>query len=205
MLIRKIDDNNQEQAYSLVMKTFLQYEAPDYSAEGVETFRKSVIDNEAYQKELVLYGAYDDNHLLGIIATRSNGNHIALFFVDGMYQKQGIGKKLFQAVVNNSSADKITVNSSPYAVEVYHHLGFVDTAKEQVTDGMRYTPMIYRKRNHATAKTVSIVAAAALLISAVNMIISSCSNFSIILFCCMIAIFCSSLSFHSAEKEKRGK
>lgn len=145
MLVRKIESNEQEHALKLVMKTFLQYEAPDYSAEGVETFRKSVIENDAYRNELILYGAYDDSNLLGVIATRSNGNHIALFFVDGMYHKQGIGRSLFQTVVENSSADEITVNSSPYAIEVYHHLGFTDTAREQVTDGMGYTPMVYKK------------------------------------------------------------
>ena len=39
----------------------------------------------------------------------------------------------------------ITVNSSPYAVPVYHKLGFVDTDVEQISDGMRYTPMKYER------------------------------------------------------------
>ena len=38
-----------------------------------------------------------------------------------------------------------TVNSSPYAVEVYRHLGFVATDAEQCTDGLRYTPMRFEK------------------------------------------------------------
>lgn len=37
----------------------------------------------------------------------------------------------------------ITVNASPYAIEAYHHLGFVDTAKEQTVNGIRFTPMSY--------------------------------------------------------------
>ena len=36
---------------------------------------------------------------------------------------------------------KTLENSSPYAVPVYHKLGFVDTDTEQLSDGMRYTPM----------------------------------------------------------------
>lgn len=52
---------------------------------------------------------------------------------------------LFQKVLENCTANEITVNSSPYAAEIYHHLGFVDNAKEQITDGMRYIPMIYKK------------------------------------------------------------
>ena len=34
-----------------------------------------------------------------------------------------------------------TVHSSPYAVEVYRHLGFVATDAEQTVSGLRFTPM----------------------------------------------------------------
>lgn len=37
------------------------------------------------------------------------------------------------------------MHSSPYAVPVYHKLGFVDTGTEQVSDGIRYTPMKYTR------------------------------------------------------------
>lgn len=144
--ITKIGTDNREEALNLVWKTFRQYEAPDYSAEGLETFHRSVIGNEDYLNSIQLYGAYDGDTLLGVIATRNGGNHIALFFVDGAHHRQGIGRALFQTVVENSASNEITVNSSPYAVEVYHRLGFADTAPEQTTDGMRYTPMAYRKR-----------------------------------------------------------
>lgn len=40
---------------------------------------------------LELFGAYKNKLLIGIIATRNEGNHIALFFVKGEYHKQGIG------------------------------------------------------------------------------------------------------------------
>ena len=35
----------------------------------------------------------------------------------------------------------MTVNSSPYAVPVYHKLGFKDTGSEQMVNGLRFTPM----------------------------------------------------------------
>jgi len=92
-----------------------------------------------------MYGAYDSETLLGVIATRNKGNHIALFFVDGKHHRQGIGKTLFQIVLENSTAKEITVNSSPYAVEVYHRLGFVDIAPEETTNEIRYIPMVYSK------------------------------------------------------------
>lgn len=59
--------------------------------------------------------------------------------------KQGIGRKLFEAVIQNSTRDAITVNSSPYAIEVYKHLGFSVMQEEQITDGIRYTSMLFTK------------------------------------------------------------
>lgn len=140
-----IETHERAKALELVWQTFIQYEAPDYSKEGVETFRNSVIKNDDYLNNIVLYGAYEGDSILGVIATRNQGNHIALFFVDGKHHRQGIGKRLFHAILENSISNKITVNSSPYAVEIYHHLGFVDTSPEQITHGMRYTPMSYTK------------------------------------------------------------
>ena len=38
-----------------------------------------------------------------------------------------------------------TVHSSPYAVEVYRHLGFAATGPEQTVNGLRFTPMEYKR------------------------------------------------------------
>jgi hypothetical protein len=40
----------------------------------------------------------------------------------------------------------VIINSSPYALEAHHHLGFTDTDTEQLTDDMRYITMRYTKR-----------------------------------------------------------
>ena len=144
MVIKKLAQSDMDDALKLVLNVFMMYEAPDYIDEGINTFR-SCIGNQDYIDSLTLYGAFDNNKVIGVIATRNEGNHIALFFVDGKYHRQGIGKRLFNIVIENSTSIKITVNSSPYAIEAYHHLGFIDTNIEQLTDGMRYTPMIYTK------------------------------------------------------------
>lgn len=68
-----------------------------------------------------------NNSLVGVIATRINGNHIALFFVKGKYHRQGIGRRLLDRVVENCTSNIITVNSSPCAVKIYRHLGFAET------------------------------------------------------------------------------
>lgn len=145
MQIKRLALAQRDAALKLVLTTFMQYEAPDYSQKGIAAFRSCVVYNEDFLSRLVLYGAYEKSHLRGVIATRNHGNHIALFFVDGRYHRQGIGKNLFHAVLENASSNEITVNSSPYAVEIYHRLGFAATGAEQETDGLRYTPMKYVK------------------------------------------------------------
>lgn len=94
---------------------------------------------------LTIYGAYIKDLLVGVIATRNEGNHIALFFVDGAYHRQGIGRKLFEVVLENSTSNKLTVNASPYAKDVYHRLGFEAADAEQTITGIRFIPMIYTK------------------------------------------------------------
>ena len=142
-IIRGIKQGEIERALCLVWKVFQEYEAPDYTKEGIEEFYKNIHD-ENYLSKLCWYGAFIQEELVGIIATRSEGTHIALFFVDGKYHRQGIGKRLFQTAQKKCYADKMTVNSSPYAIEVYHKLGFMDTNAEQTVNGLRFTPMEHK-------------------------------------------------------------
>lgn len=134
--IKEINGKTIEEALLLVWKVFNEYEAPDYPKEGTEEFYKSIHDAD-YLSQLRVYGAFDHEKLVGVIATRSEGTHIALFFVDGRYHRRGIGKQLFQTV----SRHNMTVNSSPYAIPIYHKLGFHDLDKEQIVNGLRFTPM----------------------------------------------------------------
>lgn len=143
-VIRKIKQEEIERTLCLVWEIFQEYESPDYTKEGVQEFYKSIHD-ENYLSKLDWYGAFIGEELVGTIATRNKGAHIALFFVDGKYHRQGIGRNLFQTVKSKCCSDKMTVNSSPYAVKVYHKLGFVDTNEEQVVNGLRFTPMEYKK------------------------------------------------------------
>lgn len=115
-----------------------------HSQQGIDSFYK-FISNQEIIDSLEFFGAFDNNTLRGVIATNDNRKHICCFFVSAAYQKQGIGKQLWEYLKENSSNDEFTVNSSPFAVPVYHKLGFVDTNTEQLTDGIRYTPMKYMR------------------------------------------------------------
>ena len=139
MKIRKISKEEIKDALDLVWKVFLEYEAPDYTEEGIEEFKRS-IDDTNWVNARKFYGAFSENKLLGIIATKDI-SHIALFFVDGKCHNQGIGRKLYNKVELLNNKGYFTVNSSPYAHEIYKHLGFIDTDTEQCFKGLRFYPM----------------------------------------------------------------
>ena len=144
MHIEEIDRNKRAQALKLVLDVFMQYEAPDYAAEGIDTF-VNFLHDESQIDALEMLGAYDGEKIVGVIATRGNGSHISLLFVDGALHRQGIGRRLFAEVLRRSPAQSISVNSSPFAVEAYRRLGFTPTGSEQVRDGIRFTPMLYHR------------------------------------------------------------
>lgn len=142
MEIRKITKEGLPEALDLVWNVFLGFEAPEYSQEGVDEFKR-YIDQQAEELTLEVYGAFFPGELIGVIATRNEGSHISWFFVKKKHHGQGIGRKLFEHIVPLCDSAFLTVNSSPYAVKIYRKLGFSDTAEEQVTNGIRYTPMQY--------------------------------------------------------------
>lgn len=139
MEIRKIIKEEMKDALDLVWKVFLEFEAPDYTEDGIKEFKRSIDDNN-WVNAREFYGAFENGKIYGVIATKDK-THIALFFVDGKYHKQGIGRKLYNKVESLNYNDFFTVNSSPYAHDVYKHLGFKDTDTEQCINGLRFYPM----------------------------------------------------------------
>ena len=146
MEIRELKKEEYALALKLSLDVFSQFEAPDYSQEGANEFKAALSDTE-FVKTLRIYGAFDGGALVGTLATRKGGEHISLFFVDGAYHRRGIGRALFTLAAADNASGKLTVHSSPYAVEVYHRLGFRDTAPERTENGIRYTPMECMVRN----------------------------------------------------------
>ncbi len=142
MVVQQLSDDKIAEAINLSWDCFLEFIAPDYNNEGVESFKKFINDKKQINS-LNFLAAIENNELQGILAANFNTNNICLFFVKNIYHKRGIGKALFNYFLLNTNASRITVNSSPYAVGFYHKLGFKNIADEQICDGIRFTPMEY--------------------------------------------------------------
>ena len=139
--VRRLDEQEIRDACRLMWAVFLQFEAPEYPQEGIESFRASLEDRERL-RSMAFYGAFDGDRLVGTLCMREP-QHIGGFFVDARYQRRGIGRRLFDAMRRDYAIQKFTVHASPCAVEVYRHLGFTPTGGEQTVNGLRFTPMRY--------------------------------------------------------------
>ena len=147
--IRKLEPEALEEALALVWEVFAEFEAPEYTQEGIEEFWR-FIDLEYMlmqvgEGNMTFWGAFEDDYLVGVIAFRGL-THISLLFVDGEYHRRGIGTALLKtAVSDNKKLDPefntITVNSSPYAVPFYTALGFKPTDEMLEEDGIKFMPM----------------------------------------------------------------
>src|SRR5574344_2756215 len=94
MEYKKLAESEKPVALALAMRVFMQYEAPEYSAEGIRSFHDS-LNNAEYTGQLCIYGVWSSDGLCGVLATRNGGSHIALFFVEANCHRQGIGWQLF--------------------------------------------------------------------------------------------------------------
>ena len=188
-MIRSLNAEDVIPAMDLVRRVFNEFEAPDYSKEGIAEFYRfiepSLIAEKIAKGEIRLWGAFDKafpKEIIGVLAIRPP-LHIALLFVDERYQRHGIARKLIQTAIDDGAANGIaggtfneaangtasgtsngaanwatggtsngavfatqapitvTVNSSPYAVEIYRRMGFIPIGTEKTVNGLRFTPM----------------------------------------------------------------
>lgn len=142
--VRRLPPELLPAACDLVWQVFCRFEAPEYSQEGIDEFKKTLENMDAL-RHMPFYGAFHAGELAGVLAMREP-QHISQFFVKEAWHRQGVGRLLFDAMRRDYAAQVFTVNSSPYAVEVYRHLGFVPTDTEQLTNGIRYTPMRFEQK-----------------------------------------------------------
>ena len=148
---RKLNKEEFCKASDLIWSVFNEFEAPEYSKEGIYTFKEFINSDRLYENSekgfMNFYACFHQEKLIGIIASRESC-HISLLFVKKEYHHKGIARELFnklkmEIIENNPNTRCITVNSSPFAVYIYMKLGFIPTDEEQIRDGLRFTPMKY--------------------------------------------------------------
>ena len=155
-MIKEVENKDLAQAIDLVNDVFSEFVAVDYSEQGrksLENKLKEISDN-LKSKDKKMWAYYHDDKIIGVIAVE-NTSHISLMFVDKWHHKKGIARQLFQVVLKElkevENVKQVTVNSSPYAVEIYKRLGFVQTGKQQEKEGIIFMMLDMKtyQRNHS--------------------------------------------------------
>lgn len=134
----------------LAEDVFMQFEAPDFTPRGVESFKSFIWGKRVKEMikdgSFVVWGCYCENQLVGMLAMR-DCQHISLAFVMADFHRQGIGRMLYSQAKKYAALHlkrKITVNASPYGLPFYRAIGFKETDMENVVDGVRSTPMEFK-------------------------------------------------------------
>ncbi len=149
MQICKIGEKQLREALELVWEVFEKFEMPEYEEMGAQTFRRFIdygnMVEKVNQGEMMFWGCYLNNYLVGVIAIRT-GQHISLLFVREQFHRLGIAKRLVGVAVDyyrqqDLKIRAVTVNSSPYAVEAYKKMGFIPLGPEKKENGIRFTSM----------------------------------------------------------------
>lgn len=136
----------------LIREVFDEFNYEDYEFEGVESFY-GFIDKKYIKKQLtsgnmiILVARTTNNKIIGAVGVSAE-NHISLLFVHKNFHRKGIGTNLLKYAIkvctyNDENIEKITVNSSPYAIEFYHNYGFEDLSELQESDGIVFLPMAF--------------------------------------------------------------
>ena len=127
--IRWAEDKDWIPAMHMIWKTFLKFEAVDYTEEGIRNFYDFITDGE---------------RVIGAASVR-NYNHLSLLFVDEEYHHRGIGRDLMRRMCEYLKKEEgeryMSLKAAPYAVEFYRKLGFHAVHEEEAFSGIRVTPM----------------------------------------------------------------
>ncbi len=147
--IREIEEDEIADVSALVSSVFDQFVAPLFSEEGIHEFQSFIEPPKLIERlraNSFFLVAEIGTAMVGVIAVR-DWSHVSILFIRGDHQGKGIARLLFAEALKRCQAakpdlEKITVNSSPNAVGAYRRMGFIQTSEEQLTNGIRYVPMV---------------------------------------------------------------
>lgn len=147
-VIRWIRPEEWAEAVCLIWRTFMEFEAADFTQPGIENFREFLTDGQLYnwylEGKYQMMIALDGNRVIGEISVR-NGNFISLLFVDKAYHRQGVGRELIRCMSAYLKRERqeiyVAVKAAPYAVGFYRKIGFRVSRPEEEIAGIRVTAM----------------------------------------------------------------
>ncbi|WEK33049.1 MAG: GNAT family N-acetyltransferase [Candidatus Pseudomonas phytovorans] len=143
MQLRTMTHNDCHSASALCLEAFMLAVAPSLSPQGVETFSK-VAAPQAFAERMtgdnLMLVCVVEGSLTGLIELKE-GSHVAMLFVAPGWQRQGIGKYLVDAALQQARGNVVTVRASLSSVAAYQRYGFALAGEVGEFAGLVYQPM----------------------------------------------------------------
>lgn len=114
------------------------------AAKFLESFEGPSVTARLNAANYCYFVAEEGTELRGYIALR-DGQHLYHLFVHPMFHRQGIGRLLWQHLLQATGSRTITVRSSLAAVPVYRSFGFTPSGEPQLRRCPAYLPMEYKR------------------------------------------------------------
>jgi GNAT superfamily N-acetyltransferase len=146
-IIEYFKPGEEDKISDLIRKVYDEFVAGDYTAEGNNFFYSFIEPDKILNRFLlnidIIITTKIKNKITGMLSIK-NLSHISLLFVEKEYHRQGIAKgmiKFYIENIKNKNFKSITVNSSPYSVQIYQKLGFTPISHLLEDHGMKYIKM----------------------------------------------------------------
>jgi GNAT superfamily N-acetyltransferase len=143
--IRKFTKKDTVNTALLMVNVYKKFNQGESTKKGLQEYVNSVHPDKVpldklYKKlnKPIAFVATDKDKIIGVV--RGNPDRINSLFVDGKYQKKGVGKKLvefFVRAAKKQGAEFIKVRSSVFAVPFYEAMGFKKTTGLRRPHGMK--------------------------------------------------------------------
>ncbi len=151
IVYRPLEPGGAEAVSRLILDSFGEFIAGDYSDEGRAEFTRHVqpeaLVDRSRSNHFVLV-ALAGERPAGVIELRDN-DHVSLLFVDRRFQRHGLARELLTRALSvarpaKPGLDRVTVNSSRFGVPIYEKLGFRQTGPERSVNGIVFIPMAHQ-------------------------------------------------------------
>lgn len=151
LTIRDMRLREAEQVAGLVMRSFSEFIAPDYNDEGRASFTaftrpQKLAERHVYEHFTLV--AEHGGEIVGMVQVW-RPSHLLMLFVDKSFHRCGVARRLLASAIGRIRREEphvnlLTVNSSPFALEIYTRLGFTVAGPEDRSDGVVCVPMAMR-------------------------------------------------------------
>lgn len=147
-LVRWAARDEWKPAMEMIWRTFMKYEAKDFTEEGVQHFFDFITDEDLYASflkgEYRLMVALDKGCVIGAGSIRDR-NVLSLLFVEEAYHHRGVGSAILERLCEYLKTEEgeraMSLQAAPYAVGFYRRQGFQAVGPEMQFSGIRVTLM----------------------------------------------------------------